>query len=72
MKNLNAVAARFAHEEDGAAASEYAILVALIAVAVSVAVAAFDLDGIFTTVSDKVKALINGATGGSGGGTGTG
>lgn len=47
-------------EEDGAAAAEYAILVALIASAVVAAVALFDLGGIFTQVGDHVKSLITG------------
>lgn len=54
---------RFAQEEDGAAASEYAVLVALIVVAVAAAVALFDLGDIFTTVSNKVKACVNTTTG---------
>lgn len=52
---------RLVREEEGAAASEYAILVAFIAAAVALAVAAFDLGGIFGDVSAKVQALIAGA-----------
>lgn len=52
---------RLMREEDGAAASEYAILVALIASAVMIAVNAFDLDGIYLAVSNHVKALVSGA-----------
>jgi Flp pilus assembly pilin Flp len=52
---------RLAHEEDGAAASEYAVLVAFIVAAVAAAVALFDLEDIFGTVSGKVITLINGA-----------
>lgn len=61
MKTLNELMVRLAREEDGAAASEYAILVAFIAAAVAAAVALFDLGGIFTTVGNKVKDLIDGA-----------
>lgn len=63
MKALNALMMRLVHEEDGAAASEYAVLVAAIIVAVAAAVSLFDLGGIFTTVSNKVKACINDPTG---------
>lgn len=61
MKTLNDCMRRLAHEEDGAAASEYAVLVAFIIAAVAAAVAAFDLEDIFSTVSGKVITLINGA-----------
>lgn len=52
MKNL---AVRFMREEDGAAASEYAILVAVIVVAVYAAVKLFNINTIFSTVNDKVN-----------------
>lgn len=58
MKNLNTMFARLVREDEGAAASEYAILVALIAAAVAAAVALFDLGGIFKSVGDKVKGLV--------------
>lgn len=58
MNSFKSFVARLAREEDGAAAAEYAILVALIAVAVSVAVAKFDLGAIFAQVSTKVQSLI--------------
>jgi Flp pilus assembly pilin Flp len=61
MKTLNDCVRRLAHEEDGAAASEYAVLVAFIVAAVAAAVALFDLGGIFGDVSQKVKDLIAGA-----------
>jgi len=57
-KIMKALMTRLVREEDGAAASEYAILVALIAVAVAAAVKLFDLGGIFGQVSTKVKSLI--------------
>ncbi len=62
MKQIKNAILRLVKEEDGAAASEYAILVALIASAVVVAVAAFDLDGIFQDVSNHVKGLITAIT----------
>jgi Flp pilus assembly pilin Flp len=52
---------RLVTEEDGAAASEYAILVAFIAVAVALAVALFGLDTIFEGLGAKVQSLIDGA-----------
>lgn len=58
MENIRKLVGRLVHEEDGAAASEYAILVALIAAAVATAVAVFDLNGIFTSVGNKVKGLV--------------
>lgn len=62
MQQIKNAVLRLVKEEDGAAASEYAILVALIASAVAVAVGAFDLSGIFTDVGDHVKNLISGST----------
>jgi len=62
MKSIQNMFTRLVREEEGAAAAEYAILVAFIAVAVAAAVALFDLGGIFTSVGDKVKDLIDGAT----------
>ena len=53
---------RFIHDEDGASAVEYAILVALIGGAVALAVAEFNLVGIFTQVSDSVSVNVSGAT----------
>ncbi|GAA4411566.1 Flp family type IVb pilin [Quisquiliibacterium transsilvanicum] len=61
MQSIKTLVSSLAREEDGAAAAEYAILVAFIAAAVAAAVALFDLNGIFTTVGNKVKGLINGA-----------
>lgn len=60
MKSIKNALMRLIKEEEGAAASEYAVLVALIVVAVAAAVALFDLGGIFTTVSDKVKECVSG------------
>ena len=59
MKSIKNLFVRLVREEDGAAASEYAVLVALIVVAVAAAVAAFDIDGIYTTVSSKVTGCVN-------------
>lgn len=61
MKKMSDLVVRFLREEDGAAASEYAILVAFIAAAVAAAVAFFNLDTIFGTVSDKVITKVNSA-----------
>lgn len=61
MESIKNAVVRLAKEEDGAAASEYAVLVALIVVAVAAAVALFNLGGIFTTVSNKVIACVNGS-----------
>ena len=58
MKTLKRFAVRFAAEEDGAVASEYAILVALIAVAVYAAVKLFNLNTIFSTVGNKVQQCV--------------
>lgn len=52
---------RLIREDEGAAASEYAILVAFIAVFVAAAVKLFSLGDIFTTLSTKVKELVSGA-----------
>lgn len=62
MERVSSFVERFVHEEDGASASEYAVLVAVIVVAVFLAVKAFNLSDIFTTVSNKVKGCVN-ATG---------
>jgi Flp pilus assembly pilin Flp len=53
---------RLVREEEAAAASEYAILVAVIAVVVFAAVKAFNLGGIFTAAAAKVTTCVN-ATG---------
>lgn len=59
MKQAN-LWVRLMREEDGAAAAEYAILVAVVAAAVAGALTAFDLEGIFGDVSTKVINLVNG------------
>ncbi|MCB1907093.1 MAG: Flp family type IVb pilin [Rhodocyclaceae bacterium] len=61
MKSMKNLIVRLVREEEGAAATEYAILAALIASAVALAVAAFDLDGIFTDVSTHIKGKISAA-----------
>lgn len=58
MKQIKNLMTRLVREEDGAAAAEYAILVAFVAAAVATAVSAFDLGGIFGDVSTKVTALV--------------
>lgn len=61
MSELSTLVRRLAREEDGASASEYAILVAFIAVAVAAAVKLFNLNGVFTDLGGKVRSLVNGA-----------
>jgi Flp pilus assembly pilin Flp len=61
MEMIASLVQRLVHEEEGAAASEYAILVAFIAAAVAAAVALFNLNNIFQTVSTKVIGWINSA-----------
>lgn len=58
MKPIMQLLQRLAREEDGAAAAEYAILVAFIAGAVAVAVQLFNLGAIFSTVSANVQGWI--------------
>jgi Flp pilus assembly pilin Flp len=58
---LKTLFTRLAREEEGAAATEYAILVAFVAAAVAAAVGLFDLGTIFTTVSTNVLGWINSA-----------
>lgn len=67
MKTLADSLVRFAREDEGAAAAEYAVLVALIVISVAVAVEAFNLGGfggIYDLVRNKVLACA-----GVGGGT---
>lgn len=64
MEKTKILLVRFAREEDGAAASEYAILVAAIVVAVYAAIRIFNIEGIFTTVNTRVNGCVtaSGAT----------
>ena len=61
MKSVQELAKRFVAEEDGIVAVEYALIVAVIAGLVVVALKLMDFNGIFTTVSTKIKTLINAA-----------
>lgn len=61
MEKIKQFLIRFGKDEDGAAASEYAVLVAIIVVAVYAAVKLFDINGIFTTVNTKVNGCVNGS-----------
>ena len=61
MKSVQDLAKRFVAEEDGIVAVEYALIVAVIAGLVVVALKLMDFNGIFTTVSTKIKTLINAA-----------
>jgi len=63
LVTIRGVISRLIRDEDGASAVEYAILVALIGGAVALAVAEFNLVGIFTQVSDSVSVNVSGATG---------
>ncbi len=56
---MNALIARLVREEDGAAAAEYAILLAFVAAAVGLAVSQFNLGGIFSEVGTQITALVN-------------
>ncbi len=58
---LKSLITRLVREEEAAAASEYAILVAVVAVSVFAAVKLFNLGGIFTTVNGKVTNCVNAA-----------
>jgi Flp pilus assembly pilin Flp len=58
MNHLRNLVSRFAKEEDGIVAVEYALIVSIISALVVVAVALMDFNGIYTKVSTNVKALI--------------
>ncbi len=58
---MNALITRLIREEDGAAAAEYAILLAFVAAAVGLAVSQFNLGGIFTEVGTQITTLVNSA-----------
>lgn len=60
MEELKQLVVRLVKDEEAASASEYAILVALIAAAVFAAVKLFNLNTIFGTVSNKVINCVNG------------
>lgn len=62
MSSIIQLVSSYIRDEEGASASEYAVLVALVVVAVSAAVALFDLGGIFTIVNSKVLACVSGPT----------
>ena len=61
MEKISSFVGRLVHEEDGASASEYAVLVAVIVVAVFAAVKVFNLNTIFGTVGNKVQNCVNGS-----------
>lgn len=48
-------------QEDGASASEYAILVAFIAAAVAASIKLFDLNSVFSGLSTKVSGIVTNA-----------
>jgi len=51
--------ARFCRDESGASASEYAILVAVLAAIIFLAVKQFDINGIFSSAGNKVKDCVS-------------
>lgn len=61
MNNLSGALHRLVENEEGAAAAEYAILVAFVAATIAVAVSEFDLNPIFQTIATKIQNLITGA-----------
>jgi Flp pilus assembly pilin Flp len=63
MKSIGSLTLAVLREEDGASASEYAVLVALVVVAVAAAVSAFNLEDIYETVSGKVINCVNSTAG---------
>jgi len=58
---MKALLTRLIREEDGAAAAEYAILLAFVAAAVGLAVSQFNLGGIFTEVGAQITTLVSSA-----------
>ena len=56
---IKSLLTRLVREEEAAAASEYAILVAVVAVSVFAAVKVFNISGIFTAVNTKVTGCVN-------------
>ena len=60
MEKISSFVGRLVHEEDGASASEYAVLVAVIIIAVAAAVKVFNLNTIFGTVSNQVINCVDG------------
>jgi Flp pilus assembly pilin Flp len=58
MQAISSLLQRLIDEESGASASEYAVLTAFIVAGVAAAVAAFDIQGIFTTLSDNINGFM--------------
>lgn len=58
MPSFHKFATRLSREETAAAASEYAIVVAFVAVAIAAAVAQFDLGNVFVVIATKVQGLL--------------
>lgn len=61
VPHMNSMIARLCREDDGASASEYAILVAFISVRVAAAVKLFNLGDLFTALGIKVTNLVQSA-----------
>ncbi len=66
MANFKQFVLSYVCDEDGASAAEYAVLVAVVVGIVLVAVNQYDLNTIFTTVSNKVTNCVNAAAGATG------
>jgi len=61
MKRVAALFSRLLQEEEGASASEYAVLVAVIAVAIAGAVSVFNMGGIFSMVRNTILNCMSGS-----------
>lgn len=59
---MNSAFSRYLREEDGAAASEYAVLVAIVIAAVALGVSYFNIDGIYNIVSQTVSNCVTNAS----------
>ncbi|WP_374973402.1 Flp family type IVb pilin [Spongiibacter marinus] len=59
MQIFSGSLAKFRDDERGASAIEYAIMAAVLIGIIVVAVAALDLDGIFSTISSTVSGEVN-------------
>jgi Flp pilus assembly pilin Flp len=49
------------HEDDGAAASEYAVLLAILIVSITAAVSLFNIGDAYRAVTAKVQQCVNGS-----------
>ena len=58
MQEASEFVRSLARDENGASASEYAVLVAIIIIAIAAAVSLFDLGNIFVVVANKVQSCV--------------